>query len=139
MKLGARAMLALAALRAGSVPAFVQVQMIIPWPAGGGTDIIGHLNQPAFTEATGTQVVIRNVGGATGTIGTAEVVRAKPDGRTLRLTSIRRIDQGQPSADNRSLGFLDARAVNKRDRCTSNNSLPAKGFLGETSLNSAGG
>ena len=68
--------------------------MIIPWPAGGGTDITGHLNQPALTEAMGTQVVIRNVGGATGTIGTAEVVRAKPDGRTLPITSIRRIDQG---------------------------------------------
>ena len=94
MKFGARAMLALAALRAGCAPALVQAQMIIPRPAGGGTDIIGRLNQPAFTEVTGTQVVIHNVGGATGTIGTAEVVRAKPDGRTLPITSIRRIDPG---------------------------------------------
>lgn len=35
-----------------------------------------------------TQVVIRNVGGATGTIGTAEVVRAKPDEQTILLTSM---------------------------------------------------
>ena len=139
MKLGARAMLALAALRAGCAPALVQAQMISPWPVGGGTDIVGRLIEPALTEAMGTQVVMRNVGGATGTIGTAEVVRAKPDGRTLPITSFRRIDQGQPSADNRGLGFLDARAVNKCDRRASNNSLPAKEFLGETSLNSAGG
>ena len=56
--------------------------------AGAGTDIIGRLIQPVFTEAMVTQVVIRNVGGATGTIGTAEVVRAKPDGQTILLTSM---------------------------------------------------
>jgi tripartite-type tricarboxylate transporter receptor subunit TctC len=65
-----------------------QVQMIIPWPAGGGTDVIGRLIQPAFSEQLGSQVVIRNVGGATGTIGTGEVVRSKPDGNTLLLTSL---------------------------------------------------
>jgi len=66
MKLGARAMLALAALRAGCAPALVQAQMIIPRPVGGGTDIVGRLIEPALTEAMGTQVVMRNVGGATG-------------------------------------------------------------------------
>ena len=88
MKLMLRAALALAALWAGSAPASAQVQMIIPWPAGGGTDIIGRLIQPAFTEALETQVVIRNMGGATGTIGAAEVVRTKPDGQTILLTSM---------------------------------------------------
>jgi tripartite-type tricarboxylate transporter receptor subunit TctC len=88
MKFLSRAALALAALWAGSAPASAQVQMIIPWPAGGGTDIIGRLIQPVFTEAMGTQVVIRNVGGATGTIGTSEVVRAKPDGQMILLTSM---------------------------------------------------
>lgn len=66
-----------------------QVQMIIPWPAGGGTDVIGRLIQPTLGEELGAgQLVIRNVGGATGTIGTGEVVRAKPDGMTLLLTSM---------------------------------------------------
>ena len=88
MKFLSRAALALATLWAGSAPASAQVQMIIPWPAGGGTDIIGRLIQPVFTEAMSTQVVIRNVGGATGTIGTSEVVRAKPDGQTILLTSM---------------------------------------------------
>ncbi|MDO9707262.1 Bug family tripartite tricarboxylate transporter substrate binding protein [Paracraurococcus lichenis] len=65
-----------------------QTQLIIPWPAGGGTDIIGRLIQPVFAEELGSQLVIRNVGGATGTIGTAEVARSKPDGLTLMLTSM---------------------------------------------------
>ncbi|MCO6417360.1 tripartite tricarboxylate transporter substrate binding protein [Siccirubricoccus sp. KC 17139] len=65
-----------------------QIQLIIPWPAGGGTDIIGRLIQPVFSEELGGQLVIRNVGGATGTIGTAEVARSKPDGTTLLLTSM---------------------------------------------------
>jgi tripartite-type tricarboxylate transporter receptor subunit TctC len=69
-------------------PASAQVQLIIPWPAGGGTDIIGRLIQPVFAEELGAPLVIRNVGGATGTIGTSEVVRSKPDGTTLLLTSM---------------------------------------------------
>jgi tripartite-type tricarboxylate transporter receptor subunit TctC len=71
-----------------ATPARAQTQLLIPWPPGGGTDIIGRLIQPAFSEMLGGQIVIRNVGGATGTIGTAEVVRAKPDGTTLLLTSM---------------------------------------------------
>ena len=83
----------LAAVAAGlllalATQARAQVQMVIPWPAGGGTDIIGRLIQPVFAEELGAQIIIRNVGGATGTIGTAEVVRAKPDGMTLLLTSM---------------------------------------------------
>lgn len=82
----------LAAMAAGllllSGQARAQVQLIIPWPAGGGTDIIGRLVQPVLAEELGVQLIIRNVGGATGTIGTAEVVRSKPDGTTLLLTSM---------------------------------------------------
>ncbi len=90
MKSIVRLVAALAAgfLLAAAVPARAQVQLIIPWPPGGGTDIIGRLIQPVFAEELGAQLVIRNVGGATGTIGTAEVVRSKPDGTTLLLTSM---------------------------------------------------
>lgn len=71
----------------GGRAAMAQVQLVIPWPAGGGTDIIGRLIQPVLAETLNQQVVVRNVGGAVGTIGTAEVVRARPDGQTLLLTS----------------------------------------------------
>jgi len=79
---------AVCAALALAAPARAQVQLIIPWPAGGGTDIIGRLIQPVLGEELGTQLVIRNVGGATGTIGTSEVVRSRPDGGTLLLTSM---------------------------------------------------
>jgi tripartite-type tricarboxylate transporter receptor subunit TctC len=82
------AMAACCAALSLAAPARAQMQLIIPWPPGGGTDIIGRLIQPVLSEALDTQIVIRNVGGATGTIGTAEVVRAKPDGQTLLLTSM---------------------------------------------------
>jgi tripartite-type tricarboxylate transporter receptor subunit TctC len=68
--------------------ALAQTQIIIPWPAGGGTDIIGRLLQNTLTAEIGQQVVLRNVGGAAGTIGTAEVVRSRPDGTTLLMTSL---------------------------------------------------
>lgn len=83
-----RLLAAVALVVAAMVPAQAQVQVIIPWPAGGATDIIGRLVQPVFSEELGTQLVIRNVGGATGTIGTSEVVRGRPDGSLLLLTSM---------------------------------------------------
>ena len=51
-------------------------------------DIIGRMMQPALAEELGAPVLIRNVGGAAGTVGAAEVARAKPDGTTLLLTSM---------------------------------------------------
>lgn len=69
MKLLSRAALAFfSGLMASISPAAAQVQMIIPWPAGGGTHVIGCLIQPVFTEAAGMQMIIRNVGSATGGI-----------------------------------------------------------------------
>ncbi len=88
-----RMSLAAAALAAGLVSAVfgraaAQVQVVIPFPAGGGSDIIGRMMQPVLAEELGTSVLIRNVGGAAGTLGAAEVARAKPDGTTLLLTSM---------------------------------------------------
>ena len=84
----AAAMAAAALMLAAPPAARAQVQLIIPWPAGGGTDIIGRLIPPVFAEELGAPLVIRNVGGATATIGTSEVVRSKSDGTTLLLTSM---------------------------------------------------
>ena len=88
-----RRMVLAAALAAGLVSSVVgrasaQVQLVIPFPAGGGSDIIGRMMQPALAEELGASVLIRNVGGAAGTVGAAEVARAKPDGTTLLLTSM---------------------------------------------------
>lgn len=64
------------------------VQVIVVFPAGGTTDLIARVMQPAFSRALGVDVVVRNVGGGGGTIGTAEIARARPDGYTIGLSPI---------------------------------------------------
>lgn len=71
-----------------AAPAAAQVTMVIAWPAGGATDISGRIMQPVLAEALGEPVIIKNVTGAAGTIGAAEVARARPDGRTILLTPV---------------------------------------------------
>ena len=71
-----------------AAPAAAQVTMVIAWPAGGATDISGRIMQPALAEALGEPVIVKNVTGAAGTIGAAEVARARPDGKTILLTPL---------------------------------------------------
>lgn len=62
------------------------VTAIVAWPAGGATDLVTRGTQEAFAKALGQQVVVKNVPGASGTIGTAEAAAAKPDGYTVLFT-----------------------------------------------------
>ena len=59
------------------------VRIIVPAAPGGTTDIMGRLSAQHLTARWGTPVVVENRAGAGGTIGTMEVVRARPDGTTL--------------------------------------------------------
>ncbi|MBW3630867.1 MAG: hypothetical protein KY464_16440 [Gemmatimonadetes bacterium] len=59
--------------------------MIVPFPAGGPTDVVGRLLAQAMGEHLKTQVVVENVGGASGTVGAARAARAEPDGYTLMM------------------------------------------------------
>jgi len=59
------------------------VRLIVPWPAGGTTDILGRVIGQKLSESWGQPVVIENRGGAAGNIGTEVVVRAPADGYTL--------------------------------------------------------
>ncbi|WP_431259976.1 tripartite tricarboxylate transporter substrate-binding protein [Roseateles chitinivorans] len=61
------------------------ITMVIPYATGGSTDVIGRLIAEAMTRDLGQQVIVENAGGAGGTIGTAKVVRAAPDGYTVLL------------------------------------------------------
>jgi tripartite-type tricarboxylate transporter receptor subunit TctC len=56
---------------------------IVPWPAGGPTDLVARTVAQKFSEQAGQQVVIENRPGATGDIGLEVVARAAPDGYTL--------------------------------------------------------
>ncbi|MGZ8266301.1 MAG: Bug family tripartite tricarboxylate transporter substrate binding protein [Burkholderiales bacterium] len=59
------------------------VRMVIPFPPGGTTDILGRIASQKLSEALGQQVVPDNRSGASGNIGTEQVAKAPPDGYTL--------------------------------------------------------
>ena len=59
------------------------VTMIVPFPAGGGSDILARIVADGMRQQLGQPVIIENVGGAGGTIGTTRVVRSAPDGYTV--------------------------------------------------------
>ncbi|MEG0150573.1 MAG: tripartite tricarboxylate transporter substrate binding protein [Comamonas sp.] len=82
--LGAAALLAAAPWQ--SIFAAEQaIRLIVPFPAGGGTDVVGRLMAEGLGKELNTTVIVENIGGATGTIGAAQAARATPDGRTLLL------------------------------------------------------
>ena len=62
------------------------VNMVIPFPPGGNTDLMARALQPELAKALGQPVVVINKGGAGGTIGNIEVANARPDGYTIGLT-----------------------------------------------------
>lgn len=62
------------------------VEVIVAWGAGGATDLVTRAVQPAFAKSLGADIVIKNIAGAAGTIGTAQAARAKPDGYTVLFT-----------------------------------------------------
>ena len=59
------------------------VRIVIPYPAGGGTDVLGRVVADQLSRKWGQTVIVENVGGAAGNIGAADVFRAAPDGYTL--------------------------------------------------------
>ena len=61
------------------------VTMVVPFPPGGLSEIVGRVLAEGMQEPLGQTVVIENIGGANGTIGSARVARAAPDGYTLLL------------------------------------------------------
>lgn len=77
-----------AALVLPALPAAAQVQMIVNFAAGGPTDIVARMMQNEMGAALGQPVVVRNVAGAAGTIGTAEAARARPDGQTILFSPV---------------------------------------------------
>jgi len=92
----AAAWLGLLALPAGSLQAQPRedaawptkpVRMLVPFPPGGGTDILARQMAQKLAEGFGQAVLVENRGGAGGTIGTEAAARAAPDGYTIILVS----------------------------------------------------
>jgi tripartite-type tricarboxylate transporter receptor subunit TctC len=64
------------------------VRLIVPFPPGGGNDIVGRIVAHRLGESFGQQVIVDNRGGAGGTIGTDLAAKAPPDGYTLLINNI---------------------------------------------------
>jgi tripartite-type tricarboxylate transporter receptor subunit TctC len=64
------------------------VTVIVPFPAGGGTDAFARPLAAQFAKLTGKQLVIDNRGGAGGTVGASIAARAAPDGYTLFMGAV---------------------------------------------------
>ena len=79
----------LASVAAFALPAHAQVEkpvhVIVPFAAGGPTDVVARVLAPRLSEALKRPVVVENKVGATGAIGASLVARAAPDGDTLLL------------------------------------------------------
>src|SRR5262245_24901108 len=62
------------------------VRFIVPYPPGGGTDVIARIVQNPLSQALGQPIVIENRGGAGGALGTEAAARADADGYTFLFT-----------------------------------------------------
>jgi len=87
---------ALAALAVSGMPSGSHAQsyptrsitVIVPFPAGGASDVVARIVTEHMARTLGQQMVIENVGGAGGTLGSGRVAAAAPDGYTLLAGSM---------------------------------------------------
>ena len=76
----------LAALALTHAPALAQdyptrpITVVVPFPAGGPTDTIARVTAQSMSKLLGQTVIVENVSGAGGTLGTARAARSAPDG-----------------------------------------------------------
>lgn len=98
--------------RAADFPGDKPISLVVPFPAGGGTDFIGRLLASEMGKALNTTIVVENKGGANSNIGTAYVTQARPDGHTLLVSGVGiATNQGLYSKLPYKLGQLDQIAI----------------------------
>ncbi len=88
--LGAGSLLLLAAFSTATHAAWPEkpVTLIVPWAAGGSTDILARVLSEQLGKSLGQPFVVENRAGASGNVGSNIVARAKPDGYTLLVGSM---------------------------------------------------
>jgi tripartite-type tricarboxylate transporter receptor subunit TctC len=83
----AAGILAPVAARAQTSPSSGIIRIINPFPAGGSSDAMARLLQPALQQSLGATIIVENRPGASASIGAAAVAKSPPDGTTWLLTS----------------------------------------------------
>ena len=73
------------------------IRVIVPFPAGGTTDMLARLFAQRLTEALGQSVIVENMGGAGGSVGADVVAKADPDGHTLLFHNLTFSGEGHES------------------------------------------
>jgi tripartite-type tricarboxylate transporter receptor subunit TctC len=86
---GLVALLTLAGAAQAQAPAYPDrpIRLVVPWPPGGTTDLLARLVAQSLTRSLHQTVVVENLAGASGNVGTRRFVSAAPDGYTLLLAS----------------------------------------------------
>ncbi|MBB3646830.1 tripartite-type tricarboxylate transporter receptor subunit TctC [Rhizobium sp. BK619] len=64
------------------------VTMVVPFAAGGSTDVVARIVAQKMSEDLGQQVIVQNVAGAGGNLGADNVARAEPDGYTILMGTV---------------------------------------------------
>ena len=82
---GAGALLAASRIAKAQAYPSRPITIVVPFAAGGGTDIVGRILADQMRASLGQTVVIENISGANGSIGVGRVARAAPDGHTFVL------------------------------------------------------
>jgi tripartite-type tricarboxylate transporter receptor subunit TctC len=80
-------LLCAAGIAAAQSPAGKPIRLVVPFPAGGATDLLARAIGQRVGQQTGQTVVVDNRAGAGGSIGSAEVAKAAPDGTTLLMAT----------------------------------------------------
>ncbi|WP_374303060.1 tripartite tricarboxylate transporter substrate binding protein [Paracoccus sp. (in: a-proteobacteria)] len=65
-----------------------QITLVIPFAAGGSTDVVGRIVAERMGQELGQQIVVQNVGGAGGSLGAGQVAKADADGYTILMGTV---------------------------------------------------
>src|SRR5471030_2560289 len=87
--LAAAALLAVVSVQsmAQDCPLKQTIRMIVPFPAGGGTDVVARIVAKYLQERLHQTIIVENRGGANGQIGLQALKQSAPDGYTIEVTS----------------------------------------------------
>ncbi|TBN41137.1 tripartite tricarboxylate transporter substrate binding protein [Paracoccus subflavus] len=85
--LGSALALGLAGTAAAQFPER-QITLVVPFAAGGSTDVVGRIVAERMSQELGQQIVVQNVGGAGGSLGAQQVAQADADGYTILMATV---------------------------------------------------